>query len=251
VAELAPLQLIFDQPLALIVKRFEAFLSGHDDCSLDVEHQQVGAPTRIQVGCLGFELVWSEGCPDLSGFRTVFTHACVPSESTVLSIDIGPNLNGGQRSPPIASALLAFGAKLANALGSIAVKWNPGKLVSDPAFFVECVESYIKGGAFPVLVSVDFDFSDGDSRLQSTGLEWFSGQEIDLSGGEFRGQELVRRAVRLVHDIATNGPVFEHQFVPDIDPAYRLELSPQPDDVTLLCRIAAKSDQKSGVSGMC
>lgn len=248
---MAPIQLLFDQPLAQVLEDFAQFVGKNSDYWLDEEHQQNGALTRIQHGCLGFEIGWSEGPAEISGFRTVFTQAHLPSQCTILSVALGANLNGGQRSPPIASALLAFGAKLAGDLHSVAVKWNPGKLLSDPVFFIECVEGYVGGGAFPVLVTVDFDFQDEESRLQSTGLEWFSGQEITLSGGQLRGQDLVRRAVRLVHDIATNGPVFQQQYVPDLDPENRLELIPPTDDIVLLCRITSVFEQENGVSGMC
>lgn len=235
--------------MSVVMQDFDRFLLQHPDIWRDTAHQQNGVPIRLHQGCLAFRINWSEDAPALSGFRTVFTGPYVPSQCSVLSIDIGDHLKGGQRSPPIAQALLALGAKLAGGLSSKSVKWNPGKLISDTEFFIECVDAYADGGAFPVLVTVDFDFSQDDDQLQSTGLAWFSGQEIILSGNDLRGQDLVRRAVRLVHDIATNGPVFQCQMVPDLDQENRIELVPQTDDSALLCRITSGTEQTNEASG--
>ena len=94
-----------------------------------------------------------------------------------------------------------------------------------------------------MLVTVDFDYEDEEHKLRSSGLAWFSGQEIELSGGGLHGQDLVRRAVRLVHDIGTNGAVFAHQRVPDLDADKVIEMTLQPENNVLRCEILSKTDE--------
>jgi hypothetical protein len=48
-------------------------------------------------------------------------------------------------------------------------------------------------------------------------------------------QELIRRAIRLAHDLAINGAVEDAQEVADIDPDHVIEL--RPSDTLLKCRI--------------
>jgi len=157
----------------------------------------------------------------------------------------GAHLAGGERVAPIAQAFLAFGAKLAGDLSADAVVWNPARLVSEPGFFVETVNDYVGGGAFPVLATVDFEYHENEYRLQSQGLAWFSGQEIALAGAGAQGQELARRAVRLIHDIAVNGPIIMHQYVADLDTDLQIELAPTGEANSILnCHIRSKSDAK-------
>ena len=96
-----------------------------------------------------------------------------------------------------------------------------------------------------MLVTVDFEYKDEERTLLSSGLAWFSGQEIELNGGGLKGQDLVRRAVRLVHDIATNGAVNAHRLVPDLDSNRLIELTPMAEGDVLRCEICFKADTSS------
>jgi hypothetical protein len=166
----------------------------------------------------------------------------MPVTVTALSVNLNSDLQGGERVTPIAKVMLAFGARLARELSAVAVMWTPGKIVSDPIFFAENVESYAKGEVFPVLVTVDFDYENDERTLRSIGLAWFSGQEFELRGCDLHGQDLVRRAVRLVHDIGTNGAVSVRQNVPDLNLENVIEMTPTQDGEVLLCEIISKSD---------
>lgn len=249
-SDLPPLQLIFEQPVSVIQARLDEFLANNPVYWRDEDRNLHGSVQYIRHGCLSFEIDVSDRAADLAGFRPVFCQSFPSSTASLLAIDLGDGLAGGQRSPPIAASLLAFAATLAEALQCKAVKWNPGQLVSDPAFFIECIENYIENGTFAVLVTVDFEIADNDDILTSRGLSWFSGQEIELSGCGLSGSELVRRAVRLVHDIATKGPVFLRQHVPDLEPDRQIELIPPMAGEILQCRITAKSEHEHGVTGM-
>jgi hypothetical protein len=240
--ELAPLELIFDASLEEVVKKFEQFLEDNSECWLSEPLKNNASTAKLHHGCLGFGVEWREGPVTFSGFRTVFTHASVRGEQTIISVRLSADLAGGNRSPPIVCGLLALGVKLVSDLKCDFVKWNPGRLISDPAFFVENVDSYLQNGAFPVLVTVDFELTDDGKQLETKGLNWFAGQEIAVTGCGLRDHDLVRRAVRLVHDIATQGPVFQRQKVPDLDTDKAIDLVPDANGGTLHCAISSILD---------
>ena len=213
----APLVILFDQPVADLRQQLQSLVDGSVDLAIEMSPDQSLLSAKVRQGSIGFDVILSEAQPVLSGYRSVFFGTSVLGKSALLSVTLTEDLAGGERVAPIAKALLAFGARIVRHLSAQAVMWTPGKIISDPAFFAENVESYAKGEVFPVLVTVDFDYEDEECTLRSSGLAWFSGQEIELSGGGFQGQDLVRRAVRLAHDIGTNGAVVAHQLVPDLD----------------------------------
>lgn len=229
--------------MAEMKQRLQLLAEGSSDFQIETSLDQSSTSAKIQQGSIGFDVVWSEECPVLSGYRSVFFGTLAPGRSTLLSINLSEDLAGGERVAPIAKALLVFGANMARQLSAQAVMWTPAKIISDPMFFAENVENYAKGEVFPVLVTVDFDYEDDERKLRSSGLAWFSGQEIELGGGGLQGQDLVRRAVRLVHDIGTNGPVVLHQLVPDIDMDKLIELTPTAESDVLRCEICSKTDE--------
>ncbi len=213
----APLVILFNQPLSELKRKFQSLVDNSTDLAVETSADQSYSAIKVQQGGVGFDVDWTEAPPVLSGYRPVFLGPSMPVTLTALSVNLNADLKGGERVAPIAKAMLAFGARLVRQLSSVAVMWTPAKIVSDPNFFAENVENYAKGEVFPVLVTVDFDYEDDERTLRSIGLSWFSGQEFELRGGDLHGQDLVRRAVRLVHDIATNGAVAVRQHVPDLD----------------------------------
>lgn len=245
-----PLVLLFDQPLADLRQQLQLLVDSSSDLAIEMSADQSFLSAKVQQGSVGFDVIWSEAQPVLTGYRSVFFGTLVPEKSVLLSVNLNQDLAGGERVAPIAKALLAFGARIARQLSAKAVMWTPAKIISDPAFFAENVENYAKGEIFPVLVTVDFDYEDEERSLRSSGLAWFSGQEIQLSGGGLQGQDLVRRAVRLVHDIGTNGAVASHQRVPDLDADKLIELTPQPESNVLLCEIFSKTDETARVTSV-
>lgn len=242
-ASLAPLVLLFDQPLAEMKQKLRLLVDASSDLAIEMASDQSSSSAKVQYGSVGFDITWSHEQPVLSGFRSVFFGNMTSDKSTLLSVKLSEDLAGGERVAPIAKALLVFGAKIARQLSAKAVMWAPAKIISDPTFFADNVENYAKGEIFPVLVTVDFDYQDEERKLVSTGLEWFAGQEIELDGSGLRGQDLVRRAVRLVNDICTHGAVLTHERVPDLDTDKLIELTPQPESNVLRCEILSKTDE--------
>lgn len=249
-ASLAPLVLLFDQPLAEMKQKLRLLVDASSDLAIEMASDQSSLSAKVQQGSVGFDIAWSHEQPVLSGYRSVFFGTLTPGKSTLLSVKLNEDLAGGDRVVPITKALLVFGARIARRLAAKAVMWTPAKIISDPAFFAENVENYAKGEIFPVLVTVDFDYQDEESTLISTGLEWFAGQEIELGGAGLRGQDLVRRAVRLVHDISTNGAVVTQQLVPDLDADKLIELTPEPEINVLRCEILSKTDKTIQVTSV-
>lgn len=246
----APLQLVFDRPLDEVRQRLEALVEASPEYSSDSQSRNGTNSTILSKPPLDYAVCWTHQQLALSGYRAVFVESPLGKKVTTLSIDFGPHLQGGPRVAPLVKALLGFAAELAEKLEANAVVWTPGKLISDASFFVENVKGYIAGGVFPVLVTVDFDYFSNELELHSTGLSWFAGQEMVLAGCDLRGQQLVRRAVRLVHDIAINGPVVMTQLVSDLDDDKLIELMVGEPEEALRCQIRSRVDQKTSVSVM-
>lgn len=241
----APLQLLFRRPLSAVSELLQSMASNNLAMSPDFGRDRSVNSNVMQYGSLGFDVALTETVPSFSGFKAVFFDPQLSEMQCLLSVSLGSHLEGGERTAPVAQAFLAFGAMLAANLSADAVVWNPARLISEPAFYIDAVERYAAGGVFPVLVYVDLDYQNDETLLLSRGLSWFSGQEIALEGNGLRGQELTRRAVRLIHDMAVNGPVAAQQNVPDMDAACLIELNPAkgPDNV-LRCHIRSRSDAK-------
>lgn len=172
--------------------------------------------------------------------RKVFSTIGDDCVRAAIGLSLHPHIAEGLRMPEIAKAFLSLGASLASQLGAVAIVWQPTALQTDTGYFAEVVAFYADGGVFPVLPIVDFVFENSNGLLRSNGLYPFCGQEFELQAERMGHQELIRRAIRLAHDLATNGAVEEAQEVADIDPGFCIQLLPCEDAALLKCRI--KSD---------
>lgn len=162
----------------------------------------------------GFEV--GKVTTDICEYERVFCLGEPSSAASMLSIGLDANLAGGEKTAPIAAALLEIGAYLVRYLTPSVIAWSPGKIATDPTYFSDVVTDYVNGGAFPALAVVRFVFSPDDAAVRTEGLVWFSGQELELTGNGLTKADLARRAVRLIHDIAVNGPISGAEVVPDV-----------------------------------
>jgi hypothetical protein len=161
-------------------------------------------------------------------WQKIFT-AFEPKASTrAIGLALGDHVAAAQHVAPVVKALFDAGAVVANGLDADAVLWQPAYIVTDTAYFVDAIDSYDTGGAFPAIATVDFDYDASRSELTSKGLHWFAGQELVLRNiaAPMNRVELMKRAVRLCHDIAVNGPVLIEQTVRDLDPDAAIYLYP-------------------------
>jgi hypothetical protein len=158
----------------------------------------------------------------------IFTSSGQSDLKSKIAIGLNGHVRGGERVPPVARALLSVGGVLADHLAADAVFWVPSGILSDARYFSEVADSYAKGGAFPTLPTIHFDYRDEGRVLSTSGLSWFAGQELKLTS---RGQaldkiELMKRAVRLTHDMAVNGPIIDNQVIADLDSNASITLTP-------------------------
>jgi hypothetical protein len=93
----------------------------------------------------------------------------------------------------------------ADALGAKCVYWSPSGNLIESGYFKDAIQSFVDGGAFPALALVRFD-SSKEWVTRSTGLDWFSGQEIDASHPQLSARDAMYRLVRIAHDMAMIGP---------------------------------------------
>jgi hypothetical protein len=231
---IAPLILIFDKPAAELAMELAAFVRRDADVS---NYDELASPedhSRLLFKGVELRVLQCDLPTDLASYRHIFLNSDLSTATTGLCIDFGRNVSGGARIAPIAQILMQLSALLGDALGAIAVAWTPARLLSEPTYFANAVKSYVNEGAFPVLGTVDLRLAN--DTLKTSGLYWFSGQEIEMEGDGLSATELVRRAVRIVHDIAVNGPVLVSQTVPDLALGQFSQFSPSEDGSTVSVR---------------
>jgi len=106
----------------------------------------------------------------------------VPNSFTHESIRLmpGQHLAGGARAMPIMQGLMAIARDLVLGFGGIeAVVWGPAKCAIGPKYFESIISDWLSGGPFPALGLVSFHETI-DGGLQSTGLDYWTGQELRI-----------------------------------------------------------------------
>jgi hypothetical protein len=225
VENLAPIVLLFDKTAPDVSRLLASLIEVDDDIFHYEGAESAGSNFRLLHHGIEYLLAIGLNSVEASHFDKIFCDSNISSAKTALTLNLGGNLAGGQFVAPIVQNLLMFAAKLASTIEAMAVAWMPSKLLSDVAYFSSTVEAYAKGGAFPALSTVKMEFID--EKLRTSGLAWFARQELELTGEGMSQADLMRRAVRIVYDVATNGPVLISQDVPDLEEGriVRLNLS--------------------------
>jgi hypothetical protein len=224
-----PLLLVFDDVSENVVRRLTDLLS-YDPI---IHPCQDGAYSdqnrRIIFKGITFVIRITDQSEGLHEYQHIFCESICRKQSSRLSIGLDRHLAGGEHVAPIAVVLLEIGAYLATNLGAIVVGWTPARIVSDSDYFTKAANDYVAGGVFPSLALVNFTFSEDEKTVRTFGLNWFSGQELELHGNDLPKPEIMRRAVRIVHDMAVNGPIMVDETISDLDPQHLLRLCPQAD----------------------
>ena len=238
-----PLLLLFDASQSEVRSKFDALVARDCNMSVDPLGQAEKSKTTILCDGLTFLCDWSVGQPNVASSKKIFSTIGEEMVHSAMGLALHPHIGLGLRIPEIAKAFLSLGASLARQLGATCVFWRPAALQTGPDYFVEVVDSYLSGGVFPVLPIVDFEFDDEERVLRSNGLDLFCGQEFEIQSDQMERPEIIRRAIRLAHDLATNGAVEDEQDVPDIDPDNVIHLSPTNRGNLLICRIKSNAEQ--------
>lgn len=115
----------------------------------------------------------------------------------------GAHLAGAAAMLPVVRGCVALGSALATATGAAAVVWIPARTVMAPDYFAATIGDWLGGGAFPALGLTAL--VPGGSVMTSEGLAFFTGQEIEVCGGDHT--QASRIAVRMVHTLVSHGPL--------------------------------------------
>jgi hypothetical protein len=221
-----PLHLIFDRSATVIRDRLAAFVASNRALSFDGTPGPESAKIRIVQSGAAFEVTITETLSPFTSYRRVFDDAGIDQMESALAINLGTHLQHGMVVPAIAKAYLQFALTLAIGLDAKRVAANAAGVVSGKDYFVECVSGYCDGGPFPTLALVACDLVENGASIQTSGVSIFAGQEILLAGNGLDEIEMMRRIIRLVHEIATNGPVLQQEIVGDLDPDAVIRLEP-------------------------
>ncbi len=240
----APITLFFNRPIEATVAALDRFLETGGMVFRDGVAPASTAPPTLLFEGMTFVLELRSSAIEAKDFSPVFLTEPVNALQSSVSIKFGLNLFGGLRVPALALGLMRFAALLSDTLGAIAVGANDAQVLSDAGYFRDSVEAYRKGGAFPVLALIGFDQHQMDNILATRGLEYFAGQELVFHGNELENSEMIRRMVRLVHDLCLHGPVDRKQRVADIEPDKVLILEPDAEQAQchVTVRFGAVSD---------
>lgn len=152
---------------------------------------------------------------DTSEIRPIFENADMehifckpPSKKTPgIGIALGDHILSARHSETVNRALLQLARHVGQSLNAAAIVWQPAQLHIGFDYFIGATDHYITGGPFPVLAQIAIS-ETAKGEFQTAGLSYFSDQEIRISApAGYAPNEVVKRLVRIAHDIATNGKI--------------------------------------------
>ena len=244
-ADLSPLILLFEQNQKALASDFADAVSKID--SIDVVNGDVAAAGETALIFNGVSFVarlssvqeqWPGKGPE---FRPIFCNPDWSKLDGMVMLDIGTHVSGGERCAPIVATLLTLAELVGRHLNTDAVIWSPSRVISGFAYFADAVSQYQNGGPFPVLPLINFSISE-DGGIASDGLAWLAGQEFIIEPSGLSDVEMMRRAVRISHDMASNGAIREKIEVSGLEEGEYLKFDPSDDTKILNVSIRSKMD---------
>jgi len=221
----APLVLLTkfeDLELADIIR---ASMAGNAEMSLALVEPTNSKSFEIIYCGVTFVISITQGVGNVSGLKEIFCGFDPGQVRSAVNIALGAHVAGGERVPAIVRTLLDVAIKVGVLCGAVATVWRPASIVSGFEYFEEAASGYLSDGPFPVLAMVNFKTRSG-GIITTSGLETLSGQELQIECGLMDTAELMRRVVRVAHDIAVNGPVLAKTSLDGLEPGETLELDP-------------------------
>lgn len=221
-----PLTLLMGDDPVEVLARLRPLLEA--DTEFTLPHTGAQHASSFEIVYRGVSLQLAIGAPieGMAGLKNIFCNLDPASIRSGIDIGLGDHVAGGERVPAILQGLLGLAQILGSSLGAVAVMWHPAQIVSGFGYFSETVSDYLAGGAFPVLAMVNFK-GEADETINSRGLSFLAGQELQIVARGMEQSEMMRRVVRVVHDIATNGPVLEAVKLGGVEPGEVIELQPE------------------------
>ncbi len=159
---------------------------------------------NIQYEGLELEIQWFQGYLNINSYKQLFCNIDEASFQSGIAISFGSHIKDGYKNAAIISSLFRYIRLLIMNSNSIAIVWNINNIISDSQYFVDVVNHYEKGGAFPILSTVDFIY-DEEGILKSKGLSYFANQEIHYECRQLHEVDAMKRMMRIAHDVAVNG----------------------------------------------
>lgn len=224
----APLTLLFSGTEVETLASLRSLLDGNGEFVMARASPPNASVFEIVYRGVSLQLTTGAQVADFADCKKIFCNLDRAAVGSAIGISLGEHVAGGERVPAIVQALLGAAAKLGSSLGAVAAIWQPAQIVSGFGYFSESIADYLEGGAFPVLAMVNFKAA-ADGTVNSTGLGFLAGQELQIAENGMEQSELMRRVVRVVHDLATNGPVTEAVKLAGIEPGEAIELQPFPE----------------------
>jgi hypothetical protein len=177
--------------------------------------------------CSGMQLKISVAGPcHVSGFKNIFCNVDQALIGSVISIELGDHLVGGEKMPAIVKSMLSAAVEIGQITNACAVMWVPAKTISGFEYFSRVIAEYNHSGIFPVLAMVNFK-KESDGSICSTGLDWLADQELMVAPSMLPDSELMRRIVRVAHDLAVSGAIINDIELAGIEVDERIILRPQ------------------------
>jgi len=198
---------------------------------------------RAMIGGMTFDLVRhsvqeTEQSLAANGLEHIFCERPVKQLSGI-SIAISENIAVGKGNETINRTLLQLARHIGQSIKADSIIWQPAQLHIGFDYFVGAIEHYIAGGPFPVLVQIAISATP-EGEMQTRGLSYFAGQEIRMSAPtNYAANEVVKRLVRIAHDIATNGRIEEESEQDGFIPGETLTIIPDEDGQSVEIAITA------------
>lgn len=224
----ARLTLLSKLPISVFAEKFRAFVGSDSEIDLADVTQANGHIFEVVYCGVTFNASVVEKPEQFSGLKSIFCNLDTTQICSALEIGLSGHVEGGERVPAIVQALLGFARKVGLEVDATATIWHPANLVSGFKYFSQAVSAYLAGGAFPVLALINFR-NMPRGLITSGGLDMLAGQELQVECGNMAEGEMMRRIVRVVHDIATNGPICRHIILDGLDVNERVDLEPDHD----------------------
>jgi hypothetical protein len=238
----APVVLLFDIPADVIADGLMHFFANNANAiSVDGKFEGLGIGNIVHSG-IAFTVQVSASPSDFVSENRVFCDIDLASMQSVLAIELGENVKGGEVIAPIIKTLLSLSRSIGTELSAAAVYWRPADILSGFGYFADAVKAYADGGVFPVLALIHFDRNTA-GMVSSKGLAFLCEQEMRFSLGMMPLEEGMARVIRVAHDLATNGSVSAPLELLGLAEGEHLVLTPDSAGRIVSVQITSKMDQ--------
>lgn len=170
---------------------------------------------ELSAGGLAFDLTGLSPAPPVA-IPQLHHMFYLPEDIDQLDLEavvLGPGAHtaGGGACLPVVRVMLGIAANLALHLPITAICWNPAGSWMDPRYFARLMLNWLAGGQFPALGLTPLT-PRPDGRIASTGLAFFTGQEIvcDPVFGETQA-DTIKLAAAVIDHLANVGTIDQVQ----------------------------------------